>query len=154
MGILFAAMIVALMSFLTVTSSKQITSSIILKFTLVFALVIPFFLPEMHERYFYLADVVSIIYAFYFPRYFYVPVIEQLCSLMSYTPALFQTQVVNLAYVAFAVLFLIVVTLADLVKTLYPTISVAAAMPVTFSNDLSSKLQHLPRYLVTEAVLV
>jgi len=103
-------------------------------------LVLPFFLPEMHERYFYLADIVSIIYAFYFPRYFYVPVIEQLCSLMSYIPYLLTTTaVVNLAYVAFAMLLLIVITLADLVKTLYPTISVAAAKPVVFSNNISSK---------------
>ena len=79
MGIMLATMMVALISFLTLTSRKLITPDIILKFTLVFSLVIPFLLPEMHERYFYLADVVSIIYAFYFPRYFYVALIEQLC---------------------------------------------------------------------------
>jgi len=121
-GILLATIMVALISFLTLTSKKQITSGIILRLTLVFALVIPFFLPEMHERYFYLADVVSIIYAFYFPRYVYVAVIEQLCSLMSYALSFFHVQVLNLTYVAFAVLLLIVVTLADLVKTLYPNI--------------------------------
>ncbi|HEX3642142.1 MAG TPA: hypothetical protein VHV10_12700, partial [Ktedonobacteraceae bacterium] len=37
------------------------------------------------------------------------------------------------------VLFIIVVTLADLVKTLYPNIDVLAAMPFASSNDLSSK---------------
>jgi Gpi18-like mannosyltransferase len=93
-----------------------------------FALAIPFLLPEMHERYFYLADVLSIIYAFYFPRYFYVAVIMQLCSLLSYAPYLMNTQVVNLAYVAFGVLVIIVITVVDLVLTLYPTIKTRLAL--------------------------
>ncbi len=83
---------------------------------------------------------VSIIYAFCFPRYLYVAIIEQLCSCMSCLPSLFgEDPTINLAYVAFAVLFLIVVVLADLVKTLFPNISVPATMPVASSNDLSSK---------------
>jgi len=82
----------------------------------------------MHERYFYLADVLSIIYAFYFPRYFYVAVIMQLCSLLSYAPYLMNTQVINLAYVAFGVLTIIVITLTDLVLTLYPAVRTRLAV--------------------------
>jgi len=138
-GLLLAAMIVALISYLTLKSREPITPDITLKLTLVFTLALPFFLPEMHERYFYLADIVSIIYAFYFPRSWYVAVIEQLCSLMSYAIALFNNEVVNLAYVAFAVLFLTVITLADLVKTLYPNIYRPATMLVASSNDTPSE---------------
>jgi Gpi18-like mannosyltransferase/4-amino-4-deoxy-L-arabinose transferase-like glycosyltransferase len=137
-GILLATMMVALIGFLTVTSRKPITRDIILKLTFVFSLAIPFFLPQMHERYFYLADVVSLIYAFYFPRSFYVVVIEQLCSLLSYTTYLFGTQVLSLGLIACVVLFLIVITLADLVKTLYPNIHGRAAMLVASSNELSA----------------
>src|SRR6266568_5503452 len=64
-GILLAAMFIVLVGVLILKSKKQLTSAIILKVALVFALAIPFLLPEMHERYFYLADVISIIYAFY-----------------------------------------------------------------------------------------
>src|SRR5712692_4505038 len=78
-GILLAAMFVVLVGVLIVKSKKQLTSAMLLKLTLVFALAIPFLLPEMHERYFYLADVVSIIYAFSFPRFFYIAIIMQLC---------------------------------------------------------------------------
>ena len=130
MGEILATAIVALISFMAVRSRRPITSEIILKLALIFAVAIPFFLPRMHERYFYLADVVSIIYAFYFPRYFYLAIIEQLCSCMSVIPAfLSQSPVVNLAYVTFAVLFLIVVTVTDLVKTLFPTMDGSAATP-------------------------
>jgi hypothetical protein len=138
MGMILASMMVALISFLTLTSRKQITAGIILKLTLVFALAIPFLLPNMHERYFYLADVISIIYAFCFPRYFYVAVIEQLCSFLSYTPYLFGSEVLDLAYVAFVVFFLIAIMLVDLVKTLYPNIDVSAAIPVASRHDRSS----------------
>ena len=109
-------------------SKKHLTQAIILTVALVFALAIPFFLPEMHERYFYLADVLSIIYAFYFPRYFFVAVIMQLCSLLSYAPYFLQSSIVNLAYVAFAVLVITVITTADLILTLYPNIRKKAAI--------------------------
>jgi Gpi18-like mannosyltransferase len=119
-GILLAGAFIAFVGTLLVASKKQLTSDVLLKVALVFALAIPFLLPEMHERYFYLADVLSIIYAFYFPRYFYIAVITQLCSLLSYAPYLLNTQIVSLAYVAFAVLVITIITSADLVRTLYP----------------------------------
>jgi Gpi18-like mannosyltransferase len=93
-----------------------------------FALAIPFFLPEMHERYFYLADVISIIYAFYFPRYFFVAIIMQLCSLLSYVSYFLQTPIVNLACVAIAMLVITVITTVDLILTLYPNIRKNAAI--------------------------
>ena len=127
-GIFLAVMFVVIMCFLIVASKKQLTSAIILKVALVFALAIPFLLPEMHERYFYLADVLSIIYAFYFPRYFFIAVIMQLCSLLSYAPYLLHTQIVNLAYVAVAVLVITIIAMTDLVLELYPNIRTKVAV--------------------------
>lgn len=40
----------------------------------------PFTLPRMHERYFYLADVIAVAFAFYRPRYFWVPLVMQFTS--------------------------------------------------------------------------
>jgi Gpi18-like mannosyltransferase len=121
-GISLAALVIVLVGVLLLASKKQVTSAILLKVTLVFALAIPFLLPQMHERYFFIADVVSIIYAFYFPRFFYIAVITQLSSLLSYTPYFWNRQVVPLQYVAVAVLIITVITQVDLVLTLYPNI--------------------------------
>ena len=96
----------------------------------------------MHERYFYLADVLSIIYAFYFPRYFYIAIIMQLCSLFSYAPYFLNTQVVNLAYVAFGVLVITAITVGDLVLTLYPNIRKKAVAPGTGNHE--NLLIHFP----------
>jgi Gpi18-like mannosyltransferase len=138
MGKILTTAIVALISFLVVRSRRPITPEILLKLTLVFSVAIPFFLPEMHDRYFYLADVISIIYAFYFPRYFYLAIIEQLCSCMGVLPSvLAKNPTINLGYVAFAVLFLIVVAVMDLVKTLFPNMDESAAMTNMLRNSLS-----------------
>jgi Gpi18-like mannosyltransferase len=128
-GILLGVMLVILIGILILKSKQQLTPAILLKVTLVFALAIPFLLPEMHERYFYLADIVSIIYAFYFPRSFYIAVIMQLSSLLSYAPYFLNTQVVNLTYVAFAVLVIALISMADLVLALYPNIRKRVAEP-------------------------
>jgi Gpi18-like mannosyltransferase len=56
--------------------------------SLLCVLVIPYFLPRMHERYFYLADMLSVIYAFYRPQHWYLPFVIVLSSLFSYTPFL------------------------------------------------------------------
>lgn len=49
----------------------------------------PYLLPKMHERYFFAADVITIVYGFYFPRYFYIPISVGLISFFSYFPFLF-----------------------------------------------------------------
>jgi hypothetical protein len=54
-----------------------------------FALLIPFLLPSMHERYFYLADILTVVMAFYRPNLWYVPVLVQTSSALSYVPYLF-----------------------------------------------------------------
>ena len=107
----------------------------VIKIALVFAIALPFLLPEMHERYFYLADVISIIYAFSFPRYFFVAIIMQLCSLLSYAPYFLNRQIVDLPYVAFAVLAIIIVTMTDLVLALYPNIRKKKVVPIVSPDD-------------------
>jgi Gpi18-like mannosyltransferase len=70
-------------------SSRTLDRELILEMAFVFVLSVPYFLPKMHERYFFAADVLAIVYAFYFPKYFYVPIVVILCSFLSYLPYLF-----------------------------------------------------------------
>jgi Gpi18-like mannosyltransferase len=56
------------------------------------ALLVPYFLPAMHERYFYLADVLTVLAAFYLPRKLWaLPILEQFASAFSYLPFLLMT---------------------------------------------------------------
>lgn len=118
-GIVLAGLFVLIVGLLTLLKKQLLTPALLLKIALLFALAIPFLLPEMHERYFYLADVVSILYVFFFPRASYVAILTQLCSLLSYTPYLLNTQIVPLAYVAGVELLLILMVGLDLLRTLF-----------------------------------
>lgn len=118
-GIILALSVVGILSFVVLTSRSKITDDIIVKLALVFVVVVPFILPEMHERYFFLADVISIVYVFYFPKYFYIAILMQISSLISYSPYLSGRSVISLKYIAFLVLGVIIVTILDLLKALY-----------------------------------
>ena len=56
----------------------------ILTLCLLFAIGIPFFLPHMHERYFYAADILSLILAFSVPLTFPAALLVQFASLLGY----------------------------------------------------------------------
>src|SRR6185295_18749525 len=70
----------------------------------------PFFLAEMHERYFYLADVLTIVMAFYVRRYWPVAMVVSACSLLSYAPFLWHKTIVALPLVAFAEFLAVIAT--------------------------------------------
>lgn len=115
-GIGLAGMVVALLGGLLLLRKPALTAEVMLQIALLCVLAIPFFLPNMHERYFYLADVISIIYAFYFPRWFFFPIVMQLASLLSYAPYLLNTEIMQLSYVAVAVLGLILIAGATFIQ--------------------------------------
>jgi Gpi18-like mannosyltransferase len=65
-------------------SRVVMSREIILQLCLLSLIMTPFFLPKMHERFFYPADVVAIAYGFYFPKQYYVPVAIGFASFFSY----------------------------------------------------------------------
>ena len=64
---------------------KEFAPEIILICALVSVAILPFFLPKMHDRYFYLADILSFLVAFYFPRFWFLALGYQLVSGMAYS---------------------------------------------------------------------
>jgi Gpi18-like mannosyltransferase len=108
------------LSYAVYRSPRALTPSVTVKLSLLTVLGAAFFLPKMHERYFYLADVTAIAYAFYSPGRFYVPIVIGLASLFSYLPFLFGITVIPLPLVALALLAMILVVLIDLIADLRP----------------------------------
>ena len=63
---------------------KKLNDRAILALCLLFAIGIPFLLPHMHERYFYGADILSLVLAFSVPMYFPAALLVQFASLLGY----------------------------------------------------------------------
>ncbi|MDE1925110.1 MAG: hypothetical protein KGH79_02935 [Patescibacteria group bacterium] len=86
-GILAALACAAALTVAVVRTPQAFSSQIVL-LALLCASVLPYLLPRMHERYFFLADVFSVLYALYVPRRWYLPAIVVFASLISYMPFL------------------------------------------------------------------
>ena len=59
---------------------------------------------------------------------FFAAIIMQLYSLLSYAPYFLQTPIVELSYIAFAILVITVIITVDFILTLYPNIRKNAAI--------------------------
>ena len=89
LGYVFAAVLVLGVLYTLIASRVPLDARRIVTAATLFALLVPFVLPGMHERYFYLADVLTVVLAFYRPRLWFLPVLVQAASLLSYLPFLF-----------------------------------------------------------------
>ncbi len=113
---LILAIAVGLLLFIMIYKSQVgLTSSLLIELSLISVMLMPFVLPKMLDRYFYPADVLSILFAFYFPRYFYIPIGMSIISFFAYQPTLFQTEPVAIPVLALGILILLVVVIRDAV---------------------------------------
>ena len=87
---------------------------------LVSCVLIPFILPKMHDRYFFPADIISIVYAFYNPRYYYVPIAIGMISFFSYGPALFGSAQIPLQFLAIGMGIILVILIREYLVTSIP----------------------------------
>lgn len=73
-----------LLAYRVYKSRLEITQDRLIHLATISVLFMPYILPKMHERYFYPADILSIIFSFYFPQYRWVAISVQLASFFSY----------------------------------------------------------------------
>ena len=71
-----------------VQKTRSLNAPLLMFLGLSCVLVVPFLLPRMHERYFYLADIFSCLYVLYVPRRWYLPAIIVAASALAYMPYL------------------------------------------------------------------
>lgn len=63
---------------------KQLSDRVIVALALLLAMGIPYLLPHMHDRYFYIAGVLALVLAADDPRFVFIPVFAELASLHCY----------------------------------------------------------------------
>lgn len=73
-GVLFTGILV-LLSMFVIYKRKILNKENAIKIILLFSIFVPFFLPRMHERYFMIAECLSVLYVFYYREQFYLPLL-------------------------------------------------------------------------------
>ena len=63
---------------------REITMDMMIDLAVFFAIFLPFVMPKMHERYFFIADVLSVLYAVKYARRRFLPLLVAGASLTSY----------------------------------------------------------------------
>lgn len=96
--------------------------------------IIPFLLPHMHDRYFYLSEIMLLILGFSFKNMFYFPIVSQAASLLSYHAYLKQRYLLPLSLGAFSLLVLLVILAVCFVWQLGEDLRAAAPRPEIKEN--------------------
>nr|WP_221378668.1 glycosyltransferase 87 family protein [Actinoplanes polyasparticus] len=100
LGYLFAAAVVIGVVYVLIARQVELTRERVVLAAALFSILVPFLLPGMHERYFFLADVLTVVLVMFIPRLWYVPLLVQAASLLSYQPYLFGRVVAVLPTIA------------------------------------------------------
>ena len=136
-GIIFAVSICLIYVAVILKSGVHLSKHLIVQLALLSALLVPYFLPKSHDRYFYPSDILSIVYGFFFPGYFYIPLAANLISFFIYEPFLFGANIFPQPVLALALLIVIVIVIRQMVLALYKP----GAEPLDYSNSEFSNVK-------------
>ena len=93
---------------------REITPDMTLDLALFFAIFLPFVMPKIHDRYFFMADMLSVLYAFRYKNRRFMPVLVMGASLLCYMPFLTRQRPVDERWLALMMLAALVIVSRDL----------------------------------------
>ena len=93
---------------------REVTPDMTLDLALFFAIFLPFVMPKIHDRYFFMADMLSVLYAARYRNRRFLPVLVIGASLMSYLPYLTRQRPVDERWLALMMLAALVLVTRDL----------------------------------------
>ena len=122
MGLIMAAFFVCAVLAFMYLRRDRLTPRAIMLCALLFAAGIPWLLPSMHDRYFYLADILCIVIAMFMPRRWYLAPLCVFSSYAGYHAYLFLAYIpyIGLVFPALFMLFIIGTAGHDLWRELTP----------------------------------
>lgn len=113
-GVIFAGGVILMLLYALYRKSFVMNPEILVTLALLSAILTPFILPHMHERYYYAADLFSVVFAFYFPKKWYVAAILCITSACAATQFLFNPTLYPQELLAVAVLIALIATFQHL----------------------------------------
>ena len=97
---------------------NKLNDKSILGAALLFSVGIPFLLPHMHDRYFFLCDILTLILAFSFPVFSFAFPLAQFASLLGYHAYLKMRYLLTMNYGASALIIVIALALIFFISSL------------------------------------
>ena len=117
-GLMLAGTATAALLALLWQRRERLDEGVLVDAALAFAIAMPFFLPRMHDRYFFLADLLSLVYAFRHRDRWYLPLLVVGASYTAYFHYLFGGgELIDPVYAALAMAAALVLTVYDLLKS-------------------------------------
>lgn len=114
---LYACVLLTLLAVIYwLTHVKEITPDMTLDLALFFAIFLPFVMPKIHERYFFIADMFSILYAARYKDRRFMPLLVVSASMMSYLPYLTRQRPVDERALGLMMLAALVVVSRDILR--------------------------------------
>lgn len=118
--VLLAVVCVLVLVYLFLKKYNKMDEGTMVELSLLFSLAIPWLLPKMHERYFFLAETISIVYTAIHPKRTPVAIVLLLGGFLIYCPYLFgEMPILSLRMVAVIYGLLILYLLRQLYRRLY-----------------------------------
>lgn len=101
------------------SKGKKLSHESLLLGALTFALMVPFLLPHMHERYFFIADVLSLLYVVKHRKHFWLPIAICSVSLLSYLRYILggHGEFIEFSHMALVMLVCLVFLVVELVRS-------------------------------------
>lgn len=104
LGIAAAALFLALVLLWLFSHRDRVSDKAALGCVLLICVGVPFLLPHMHDRYFFIADIISLVFAVVAPQMFFVPVLVSFASLLGYHAYIFMRYLLPMRYGAAALI--------------------------------------------------
>lgn len=97
---------------------KRLSNKAMLAAAVLLAVGIPFLLPHMHDRYFFAADILTVVLAYVYWKYFVVAPFTQFASLLGYHAYLKMRYLLPMSYGSWALILVLILTGALLFREL------------------------------------
>ena len=119
-GICIAALaVLGLLYFTWVNRERLVSNTDYVRLAYLFVVILPFLLPKMHDRYYFLADVLSVLVFLFDKKRWYIPVISIFCSFIAYAWFLMGAfEVIDFKIATAAMFIVIMIVLRDYVMSL------------------------------------
>ena len=118
-GIIFTVFVFVIIAFMVLYKKVRFDNKAIIEFAIWSILIATFFLPHMHDRYIYMADLIGLLYLIYNKKKFYIPLAIEFVSLYTYMYYLFGNPGISIQVVSILNFVLLTLYSKDMIKTYF-----------------------------------